>query len=66
MYIENKEKVFQYVYMYIKLVFWFMSVLSLMPNREIVGIKLLLPIVITLSFISTVTKLHFTHQAFQC
>ena len=55
MYIENKEIVFQYVYMYIKLMFWFMSVLSLMPKGEIVGIKLLLPIVTTLSFISTVT-----------
>ena len=38
-------------------IIWLMSVLSLMPKGEIVGIKLLLPLVTTLSTISTFTKL---------
>ena len=36
---------------------WLISVLSLMPKGEIVGIKLLLPLVTTLIHISVATEL---------
>ena len=35
---------------------WPMSVLSLMPKGEIIGIELVLPLVTTLSIINTITE----------
>ena len=43
-------------FVYIK--FWLISVFSIIPKGEIVGIKLLLPLVTTLIYISDATELN--------
>ena len=69
-----------YVHMYIKSLYmhsnsfdvhmiWLMSVFSLMQKGEIVGIKLLLPLVTTLSLTSTIIELitlYSSHRVLQC